>query len=141
MKDAEQVFVFERCIMMSHENEERNLGDPPRRITPLYLGLYKKGPTWTAEDSPEISENQHKHLALLSRLKDSGEILIAGPIPDGDPFRGVVICRAESIEAVKSFFAEDAHIQSDRLIMEWHPWMVPTDALELPLLNGEGSES
>jgi uncharacterized protein YciI len=108
-------------------------------MTQLYLGLLRKGPTWTAEETPELAQAQRRHLALLQHLGDEGDLLIAGPIPGGEDLRGILVCHAESTEQARSYFAQDAHIQSGRLLLEIYPWMVPTEVLGRPLMRDQPS--
>jgi uncharacterized protein YciI len=110
-------------------------------MTQLYLGLLRKGPDWTAEQTPELTQAQRRHLALLQRLDEEGDLLIAGPIPGGEDLRGVVVCRAESTEQARSYFDQDAHIQSGRLRLEIYPWMVPTEVLERPMMRDRPSSA
>ncbi len=121
---------------MANESEKRQPGEPPEEMTRLFLGLLEKGPTWTAESTPEVLENQRQHLALLQDLHEQGVILLAGPIPDGEQLRGIVICQAETADEVRAHFEGDAHFQSDRLRLEVHPWLVDRKRLSQPLLPG-----
>lgn len=96
----------------------------------LLLGLVRKGPTWTPEATEEILENQRRHLALLQRLSEEGKLLLSGPIPDGEELRGIVICRADSAAEARSWFDADAHVQSGRLRLDFHGWLVPSEAAQ-----------
>lgn len=120
---------------MSGDKKARSPGDPPESMTQIYLGLLKKGPTWSPEETVEVTRDQREHLALLQRLGEAGEVLIAGPIPEGEILRGVVVCQADSVEEARAFFAEDAHLNSGRLVLEMFPWMVPSQLLHVPLLR------
>jgi uncharacterized protein YciI len=120
---------------MKQSKPSRAFGEPPEEMTSLFLGLMKKGPTWSPDATAEVIENQRKHLALLQRLGEAGDLLLAGPIPEGEVLRGIVVCRAASVEEAEARFADDAHIQTGRLILEWHPWLVPTEVLRRPLLH------
>ncbi|MGA9534196.1 MAG: hypothetical protein WBR18_15875 [Anaerolineales bacterium] len=59
---------------------------------------------------------------------------MAGPIPDGDPIRGIIICRNVSEACLRQRFADDHHVRSGRLLLELYPWLVPGEMLERPLL-------
>lgn len=114
------------------QNESANL---PGEMTRIFIGLLKKGPTWSAEETAQVTEHQHEHLELLGRLGSEGNLLIAGPTHDGSDLRGILVIRADTQEAARELFAEDPHIQSDRLILELHPWFVPSELLEKPLFR------
>lgn len=114
-----------------------NAGFPPADMTQLYIGFYKKGPLWTGESTPEIESDQREHLALLFSLHQSGDLLISGPTPDGSEVRGILVCRGDSMEEVEALFAEDAHVYTGRLLIEFHPWYVATEVLHQPLFANE----
>lgn len=109
---------------------KKNPADPQTpEMSLLYLGLLHKGPNWTPEDGEEIRRQQRQHLALLFRLRDEGILLLSGPIPEGDPLRGIVALQADSIEQVRGYFQGDAHLESGRLNLEIHPWLVSKEAV------------
>jgi uncharacterized protein YciI len=122
---------------MTDENGQMTAGGPPMRMSELILGLLIKGPTWTHEADDQVVADQRSHLQLLRRLGDEGTLLMAGPIPDGDPIRGIVVCQAGSESEIRQRFADDAHIRSGRLLLELYPWLVPSGILEKPLLPPE----
>lgn len=95
----------------------------------VFLGVLRKGPTWSPEDTPEVSANQRLHLALLDRLRQEGILLLSGPIPQGKDFRGFVILDVDDEARVHSLFKDDAHMQSERLVLDVYPWLVAAAAL------------
>jgi len=99
----------------------------------LVLAWMVKGPNWTPRSTPEDDRDQADHLALLSRLRESGDLLLSGPIPDGDPERGILVFDLHSEDEVLALLADDAHICSGQLALEMYPWLVPADSLKLPL--------
>ena len=116
-------------------------GQPPDDLIQLYLGLLKKGPTWTPEASSEVKGNQRDHLALLSRLSRQGHLLLAGPTPSDHNLRGILIIQAETEADARAFFQDDAHIQSNRLILEIHPLFLSKAKLTQPLIQQDGTGS
>ena len=95
--------------------------------TTYYLGLIKKGPTWTADETPEIDRLQAAHLAHIQALRAAGKVVVAGPLLDDGFLRGIYVFRAESIEEAQSFAAADPMVKVNRLVVEIHPWMVPAN--------------
>jgi hypothetical protein len=55
--------------------------DIPEGMRRIFIGLPKKGPAWSPEVTPKVTENQHAHLDLLSQLGSKGDLLMAGPTP------------------------------------------------------------
>lgn len=120
--------------MTEDQKQERGRGEPPAEMTTLYLGFLKKGPTWTAEASEQIRQDQRGHLANFADLAADGKLLLAGPTPNADDLRGIVVFQAASLEAARGYLADDPHLQSGRLLLELHEWMVDVTALKRPLL-------
>ena len=96
-------------------------------MTTYYLGLIKKGRTWTADESPELDQLQTAHLAHIQALTDAGKVVTAGPLLDDGFLRGIYVFRAESIEEAQSFADADPMVKVNRLVVEIHPWMVPAN--------------
>ena len=98
--------------------------------TTYYLGLIKKGPTWAADETPELDRLQEAHLAHIQALREAGKVVVAGPFLDDGFLRGVYVFRTESIEEAQSIAGADPMVKVNRLVVEIHPWTVP--AGELP---------
>lgn len=110
--------------IMSEEASEA-----PMEVETYYLGLLKKGSTWTADATPEIEELQEAHLANMDRLFELGKLVVAGPLTDDGEIRGIYIFKAETFEEAKRLAESDPMIQSGRLTLDLHPWMVPKGIL------------
>lgn len=120
---------------MSQPKQANADGQPPDDLMKLQLGLLKKGPTWSAQVTPEVESNQRQHLALLSQLARQGHLLLAGPTPSESDLRGIIIIRAEREAEARALFQDDAHISSDRLRLEIHPLYLSKANLTRPLLG------
>jgi uncharacterized protein YciI len=107
----------------------------PMQMRRLMLVLMVKGPNWSPASTPESARDQAAHLQLLTHLRDSGVLLLSGPIPDGDPERGVLVFDLTDEDDVRALLADDAHMLSGQLAIEQYPWLVPADTLERPLLS------
>lgn len=110
-------------------------GEPPAEMTSLYLGFLKKGPTWQAEASDQIRQDQRGHLANFADLAQQGKLLLAGPTPDAGELRGICVFQADSAAEVRACMEPDPHLASGRLTMEIVPWLVDSQALLRPLLS------
>lgn len=100
-------------------------------MTTVYLILLRKGPAWTAEESPELERLQEAHLAHLAALRYSGDFLVVGPTLEGEAagLRGIIVARAGSGEEARQLEAGDPAVQAGRFVLEVHPWMVEKAAL------------
>ncbi len=103
------------------ENERH---DMPDDMELLYLGLLRRGETWTPEVTPAVESLQEAHLANIERMRQSGELLVAGPFGDDGDLRGVYIFRVASMEEAIALTDTDPAVQAGRLIFELHPWWV-----------------
>ena len=88
--------------------------------------IIKKGPVWTAEDSPELDRLQEAHLAHIDGMRGDGHLVAAGPIDDGSDVRGISVLRVESLERAVQLAAADPSVCAGQLAIEVHPWYVPT---------------
>ena len=96
----------------------------PEDMELLYLGLLRRGSTWTPELTPEVEALQEAHLANIERMRRSGELLVANPFGDDGDLRGVYIFRVDSMEEAIGLTDTDPAVQAGRLVFELHPWWV-----------------
>lgn len=96
-----------------------------------YVVLLQKGPTWTADATPELEALQQRHLASLAQ---AGKLAAAGPVQDhGDgALRGLCLYRADavtSLEELQALVEADPSIQAGRLRADYATWRVDPAAL------------
>ena len=96
----------------------------PHDMAVCYLRLLKRGPLWTAEETPEVERLQATHLAHGRKLREAGTLILNGPLLDNGELRGVGILRAGSLEEAQALSDADPAVQAGRLISELHPWMI-----------------
>jgi len=89
------------------------------------FGFLKRGPNWTAENTPEVKKIQEGHMANINQMAKAGKLLAAGPIADDGEIRGIFIFKAASLEEARSLAAEDPAIKSGRLTLEIQNWSGP----------------
>jgi uncharacterized protein YciI len=94
--------------------------------TTCYFGMMVKGDGWTPVDSPELAELQRQHLAYRRRLRETGRLLINGPLLDDGRIRGVGIYKATSLEEARAWAEADPAVKAGRLKVEMHPfaWLI-----------------
>ncbi|HJS20261.1 MAG TPA: YciI family protein [Anaerolineales bacterium] len=102
-------------------------------MTIRYVFILKKGPTWSAEETPGIEALQEAHLANYRRLKDIGKLIVTGPFLDSfatsGEIRGIGVLRANSFKEANELISTDPMVKTNRLIFELHAWMVDKDIL------------
>lgn len=70
----------------------------------------------------EAAGFQEMHLAHLSKMAESGKLIVAGPFEGGGEHRGLLIFDVETIEEAVKLESEDPMIKTDRLRMETFYW-------------------
>jgi uncharacterized protein YciI len=104
-------------------------GKPAPTITmkTYYLGLIKKGPSWTPDETPEVRALQEGHMANIRRLGAEGKLLLAGPFLDGGDLRGLFLFEVATLEEAKALCETDPAVKAGRLVVEVHPWLGPEE--------------
>ena len=118
--------------MSYDENEARDLA-ASMNMAIYHVYLFKKGPTWTPDPSPEVDVLQEKHLANLKRLGEMGKLVLNGPLLDSfalsGEIRGIGVLKTETMAEAKELLDTDPMVQVGRLVYEVHAWMVNKDIL------------
>ena len=110
--------------MTKDTNEAQESFEIPPDMKVYYLRQLKRGPIWTAEETPEVERLQAAHLAYGRSLHEAGKLLLNGPLLDNGDLRGAGVLRADSLEEAQALADADPAVQAGRLIAEIHPWMV-----------------
>jgi len=102
-------------------------------MTIRYVFILKKGPTWSADETPETNALQEAHLANYRRLAESGKLIVTGPFLDSfamsGEVRGMGVLRANSFEEAHELISSDPMVNVDRLVFELHAWMIDKNIL------------
>ena len=96
---------------------------PRYEMTTYHVVFLKKGPQWAPGSSPELQKLQQDHLAHLTRMAESGKMLLAGPITDGGELRGMCVYLVGSATEARALAEADPMVKAGRLVVEVHPWM------------------
>ncbi len=97
-----------------------------------YLGLLRKGPTWTADESPELEALQAAHMEHTRQRVESGAAIASGPVDDGSDIRGISIYRTATLAEAEALAQADPGVRAGRFVVELHPWFVPAGLLPDP---------
>ncbi len=98
---------------------------PTITMKTYYLGLIKRGPAWTPDDTPEVRALQEGHMANIRRMGAEGKLVLAGPFLDKGDLRGLFLFEVASLEEAKALCESDPAVKAGRLVVEVHPWMGP----------------
>jgi uncharacterized protein YciI len=98
-----------------------------------YIFLLKKGPSWSADPTPEVQALQEAHLANFRRLGEMGKPVINGPLLDSfamsGELRGIGVLKTGSYAEAQELIGTDPMVRAGRLIFELHAWMVEKNIL------------
>jgi uncharacterized protein len=95
----------------------------PEGMTLYYLVLLLRGPAYSYEDTPEVQQLHAAHLAHRTWLRDSGKVVLNGPLVDDGNIRGLSIFKVDSREEAVALTEADPAVQAGRFDYEVHPWM------------------
>lgn len=103
--------------------------ETPTKYMTAYLAFLVRGEKWTPEKTPQTEEIQKGHMANISRLAEMKKLVVAGPFGDNGKLRGIFVFRVASMEEARSLTMTDPAVQSGRLALDLHPWLVPEGIL------------
>ncbi len=93
-----------------------------------HIYLFKKGPTWTADETPELEALQEQHLANLRSLGEMGKLVLNGPLLDSfatsGEIRGIGVLKTDTMAEACELLGTDPMVKMGRLVYEVHAWMV-----------------
>lgn len=101
-------------------------------FTNWYVVLLKKGPTWTADATPELARLQQEHMAHVARLFQTGQLAEGGTVQDhGDgALRAIHLYRCDAVaglDELRALVEADPFVRAGRLIAEYATWRVSND--------------
>lgn len=98
---------------------------PAFEMDTYQVGFLKRGPRWSAEPTEEAKRIQSEHMAHLRRMGESGKLVGAGPILDGQELGGILVFRGVTTEEAKRLAEEDPAVKASRLAVEVYTWWGP----------------
>jgi len=91
--------------------------------------LLKRGPSWSAEETPETKTIFEGHMANIKAMGKAGKLVLAGPFDapagDKDAYAGLFVLDVKSDDEARALLANDPAIKSGRLVPELRPWYGP----------------
>jgi uncharacterized protein YciI len=101
------------------------------KMRSYFLVLLRRGPTWSAEKTPETKKLFEGHMANIEAMAKSGKLLIAGPM-DADPadktaVAGIFLFDVPTKEEVVEMMKGDPAIEAKRLVPEVLTWYGPAN--------------
>jgi hypothetical protein len=95
-----------------------------------FVVFLRKGPTWTAESTPELDQLQAQHLAHLDTLRHAGQLTLTSPVAGHaeTDLRGISIypkTQVGTLDELKHLVEDDPMFKNQRLIAEYFTWYIP----------------
>ena len=91
--------------------------------------LLKRGPAWSAEETPETKRIFEGHMANILAMGKAGKLVLAGPLDapadDRAAYAGLFVLDVASEAEARALLAQDPAIASGRLVPELRSWYGP----------------
>ncbi|MEO5618504.1 MAG: hypothetical protein ABIS67_12075, partial [Candidatus Eisenbacteria bacterium] len=97
----------------------------PSTMAAYVLGIYVKGPAWSAERTPRTDSIQAGHRANMGKMAGAGALIGAGPFDGNGRYRGLLIFKDLPMDSLRALVIKDPAIQTQRLMIELHRWYAP----------------
>ena len=110
---------------------------PKYEMTTYALGILRKGPSWTAADTPETRSLQAAHMANIQKMAATGKLIVAGPMGDEGDLRGVFIFQETTPDEARAMMAADPAVKAGRFIPEVHAWFAAAGLKVNPPTNAK----
>lgn len=125
MKQLLFVFILSLAAIATNAQDQREFtyaeGDTTYTMKRYVFMLLKSGET-KSKTEEEAAKYQKMHMAHLSKMAESGELIVAGPFEGGDQHRGLLIFDVETVEEALKLEGDDPMVKTDRLRMEAFYW-------------------
>ncbi len=108
------------AVLAQHEPEAKP--GPAHKLVEFHMAILKRGPKWSATETPEMKRVQQQHVNYVLASLNSGRTVIAGPFTDGGEILGVLVFRASSAVEAKDWAEADPLVVSGLYVAEMHPW-------------------
>jgi uncharacterized protein len=108
------------AVLSQHESQAKP--EPAHKLVEFHMAILKRGPKWTAAQTPETKRVHEQHLNYVLASLDSGNAVIAGPFTDRGEIAGVIVFRASSAVEAKDWAEADPSVVSGQYVAEMHPW-------------------
>lgn len=95
---------------------------PEFKMVEFHMALLKRGPQWSATETPQRKEIHAQHFAYFSSLIESGKAVIGGPLVDDSDLRGLYVLRAKTADEARAWAEADPAVKAGHFSVEMHPW-------------------
>lgn len=86
------------------------------------MAILEKGPKWTKESSPEVTELSKGHMTNIGRLAKEGKLILGGPLQEAGDAAGIFLFNTASIEEARAWCDSDPAIAAGRFQVKLWKW-------------------
>jgi len=108
------------AVLSQQKPEAKN--EPANKLVEFHMAILKRGPKWSAAETPETKRVQQEHVKYVLSTLNSGKAIIAGPFTDDGDIIGVFVFRAPSAAEAKAWAEANPAVASGQYSVEMHPW-------------------
>src|SRR5262245_26606662 len=72
--------------------------EPQFKLVQFHMAVLKRGPKWSAAQTPEREKLRAEHFAYLKSLLESGQAVMGGPLTDNTDILGIYVFRATTAD-------------------------------------------
>jgi uncharacterized protein YciI len=103
--------------------------DKPFAMRTYTFVLLRRGPTWSADATPESKQIFDGHMANIRAMGKAGKLVLAGPFDapadDKAAYAGLFVLDVASEAEARDLLAHDPAIQAGRFVVELRSWYGP----------------
>jgi uncharacterized protein YciI len=89
-----------------------------------YLVKHVPGPRWDHSRLRREQDGWDEHAAFMDGLTEDGQIVLGGPVGEGDGDYALLVFEADSEEAIRARLAEDPWADGTLAVESVEPWRV-----------------
>jgi len=91
--------------------------------------LLRRGPAWSAAETPESKQIFEGHMANINAMGKAGKLVLAGPFDapaeDRSAYAGLFVLDVKTEQEARALLANDPAIAAGRLVPEFRSWYGP----------------
>jgi len=113
----------------------RQLGADSRGMHRYVMALLREGAMARHMDTTVSNPLLRGHLENITKLANTGKLVLAGPFLDDTSLEGIFIFNVETVAEAEKLVATDPAVRAQLFSIELHPWYGPASLQEVVPLH------